>query len=73
MSERDKREKESSILENSPWKPVPRKKKGSSWLPLALFGSKSSLDRFTTDSENESGVDPEGALRRGRRAAGPSA
>lgn len=43
----------------------PRPKDGS-WLPLDVFGSKSSLDRFGSDTDNESGVDPEfrGGMRR---------
>jgi hypothetical protein len=58
-------EEEKSVVKNSPWR-IARKKKGGSWLPLTLFGSKSSLDRFESDTDNESRVDPEGVLPRGR-------
>lgn len=46
------------------WK-VSRRRAGS-WLPLALFASKSSLERFESETVGESGVDPEGVIGRGR-------
>jgi hypothetical protein len=57
-------EEERGVIKNSPWR-VARRKKGGSWLPLALFGSKSSLDRFESDTD-ESVADPDGAQMRGR-------
>jgi len=53
------------VVKNSPWRVAPSKK-GGSWLPLALFGGKSSLGRFESDADNENGVDLEGVLPKGR-------
>jgi hypothetical protein len=65
-------EEETGVIKNSPWR-VARRKKGGSWLPLALFGSKTSLERVESDTD-ESGPDPDGPYMRGRtRRAIPDA